>query len=183
MKLGDYMLAAASEAAWRAIAWIVSRRPVAQYLIRKAKRTPYFHLPGYMDRDWLFNGYEADQHGLSDAGRQRDKRFPWLPSIRIHHIHREDLAKHPHDHPWEWARTIILDRWYIEKREGQPARVLRRGDTALLRFGEYHHIERVAEGGVVTMFIVGPYSGKWGFKVEGRKVQPKAYAAQYPERA
>lgn len=168
--------------AWKAIAFVLSRRPVARYLISRADRTPYFHLPGYMHRWWLFNGYEAGGAHLSDSDRQRQKRFPGLPSVRIHHILREDLAQHLHDHPWD-ARTIILEGWYIERREGANARVLRKGDTATIAFGEYHHIERVSSGGVFTLFIVGKYGGKWGFNVDGKKMAPRTYVERNPERA
>ncbi len=173
----------ARELLWHLLAFVVSRRPVARYLIRRARRTPYFHLDGYMSRWWLFNGYGHGRSDMTDAQRQEAKRFPSLPSIRIHHILREDLAKHKHDHPWLWARTFILDGWYIESREFQPARVLNQGDTASIGFGEYHHIERVSEGGVWTMFVVGPWGGKWGFDVEGVKVAPRDYVVMFPERA
>lgn len=181
MKLGDHILATLAPILWRCLAFVVSRRWVTRLIIAKAMRTPYFHLHGYMDRFWLFNGYEECRGDLSDAQRQEAKRFPQLPSIRVHHILREDLAKHPHDHPWDF-RTIILDDWYIERRENAPARVLRRGDTASINFGEYHHIERVAEGGVWTMVIIFDYRGKWGFNVDGKKMSPKLYAIRYPER-
>lgn len=167
---------------WRVIAFIASRRVVADAIIRRAARTPYFHLVGYMGRWWFFNGYEAGRDDLTDAERQAAKPFPRLSSARVHHILREDRAQHLHDHPWD-ARTIILRGWYIECRENGPARVLRRGDTATIRFGEFHHIERVSEGGVWTLFIVGRYGGKWGFNVDGKKVAPRDYVAMYPERA
>lgn len=181
MKLGDHILSALAPAFWRCVAFAVSRRWVSRLIIAKAMRTPYFHLHGYMDRGWLFNGYEKGRDDMDDAQRQAAKRFPRLPSIRVHHILREDLAKHKHDHPWDF-RTFILDNWYIERRENAPARVLRRDDTATIRFGEYHHIERVAEGGVWTMVIIWAYRGKWGFNVDGKKMSPRMYAIRYPER-
>ena len=76
-----------------------------------------------------------------------------------------------------------LKGWYVEERENAPARVLRKGDTAAIAFGEYHHIDRVSEGGVFTLFFVGPWAGDWGFDVDGVKVSPRDYAAMYPERA
>ena len=52
-------MAILSNIAWQLFAFVVSRKPVADYLIGRATRTPYFNLPGYMDRDWLFNAYSA----------------------------------------------------------------------------------------------------------------------------
>jgi len=163
---------------WRAIALILSRPRIAAWLISYAKRMPYRDLPGYMLRNWLFNPY-------SPSGRDTERTergIRWLPAIRVHHILREDLADHPHDHPWD-ARTIILRGWYIEQREGLPRRVLRAGDTAPIRFGEFHHIERVSDGGVFTLFFTWDYFGTWGFKVDGAKVPWREYVATHPERA
>lgn len=171
---------------WKIVAFIVSRRAIASWLIARALRTPYFHLPGYMSRWWLFNPYgggsqgEADQ--ADDSARHR-RRWPWLPSVRIHHIHREDLAEHPHDHPWD-ARTIILWGWYVERkhigRNGVTALMPRRAaDTAPILHGAYHHITTVSPGGVWTLFITWDYRGSWGFLVDGKKVPWREYEANY----
>lgn len=44
-----------AEIAWRILALIVSRRLIANHISKRAQRTPYFHLTGYMNRWWLFN--------------------------------------------------------------------------------------------------------------------------------
>lgn len=164
---------------WRLIALVVSRPPIARYLIERSKRTPYFHLTGYMNRWWLFNGYPARMPG-TDRDRQAARRWGFLPSIRIHHILREDRGAHPHDHPWD-ARTIILDGWYVERRD-RERRVLRGGDTARILHGDFHHIEQVSDGGVLTLFITWKYLGTWGFMVDGRKIPHREYGELYPSR-
>jgi len=157
---------------WRIFAFIVSRSWVRDYLIRRSKRTPYFNLPGYMNRDWLFNGYPE--------GRPELRRFKKLPSFRIHHILRRDLGEHKHDHPWNF-RTFILDGWYREARRetvveypddrGIDVEYLRkRGDTATLDFGQYHEITEVPSGGCWTLVMLGERLGQWGFLVDGVKV-------------
>lgn len=175
------------ELLWRAAAAVVSLPVIANYLIERAKRTPYFNLPGYMDRDWLFNGYSSDQ-SLPPGERGRSKRWRRLPSIRVHHILREDLADHPHDHPWN-ARTIILRGSYIECRWYRAAatwfrvrHVRQPGSTARIRFGDYHHIEQVTAGGVWTLFITFEYCGDWGFLVDGEKVAHREYEERFPLR-
>jgi len=166
---------------WKIVAFIVSRRAIADWLIRRAMRTPYFHLEGYMRRWWLFNPYGGGSQGeadhADDNARHR-RRWAWLPSIRVHHILREDLAAHPHDHPWD-ARTIILRGWYIERQAGVAPRVRRRGDTGAINYGDYHHIERVSSGGVWTLFITWAYRGSWGFLVDGKKVPWREYEAKH----
>ena len=155
---------------------------LADWLIRRAKKTPFSHLDGYMNRWWLFNPYQ-DSNG--DKIKQ-NWLMRWLPSIRVHHILRADLDRHLHDHPWN-ARSIILKGWYIEEREDKAffsfvfnAPALERfrrsaGDTAKLKFGEYHRITEVSPGGVYTLFITFGYQGTWGFKVDGKKVPWREY--------
>jgi len=179
---------------WKLIAYIVSSPTVASWLINRAQRTPYQHIQSadnterYMGRWWLFNPYP---HGSDGDGRL----YPWLPSVRIHHICRADRDRHLHDHPWN-ARTIILRGWYTEERpwhrlsdeEAATADGIlctdefRRGlfhrvsgYTGRLLFGQYHRISSVSEAGVWTLFIVGKKRGTWGFEVNGAKVPWRQY--------
>lgn len=165
------------------IAKFLARPAITDWLIRRAMRTPYFHIKGddgsvYMERYWLFNPYPT---GNDSTGRRWGD---WLPSIRIHRIIREDRDRHLHDHPWN-ARTFILRGWYREVKPRRPCGmsnwsdtypVLRKaGDTATLKFDEYHRIDEVSPGGVWTLFITGKKRGTWGFKVNGRKVPWREY--------
>lgn len=172
---------------WCIISWVVSRRFVADWLIRRAMRTPYTHLPGYMNRYWLFNAYEKKDG-------QEVSPVRWLPSVRVHHILRRDNDRHKHDHPWD-ARTIILKGYYVEDKitdygvtaDGQfYERTLRSvrlpGDTAPILFGDYHSVAEVSEGGVWTLFITFGYQGTWGFLVDGVKVPWRDYMQMYPEK-
>lgn len=162
---------------WELLADFVSRPAVADYLIRRAQRTPYFDLEGYMERDWLFNPYETEGEEAERHGR----KINWLPSIRIHHILRRDNDRHLHDHPWN-ARTIILKGWYIERRlEGtgpfpiEVQYVRCNGDTAEINHGDFHSIDEVSVGGVYTMFFTWDYVGTWGFLVNGKKIPWREY--------
>lgn len=159
---------AIDEAGWQFLGRMAAQQGVRERIIQEALKTPYFDLDGYMERYWLFNPFDQ-VNGVECY------RVPELPSIRIHHILRADLARHPHDHPWN-ARTIILKGWYKEVRDGvEYLRV--EGDTATLNFGEYHHISEVSPGGVWTMFIMDVYEGGWGFLVDGVKVPWREYEA------
>ena len=162
--------------AWKVLARAVAHPRVANWLIRRSQRTPYMHLPGYMRRFWLFNGYD---HGT------RVKRFPRLPSIRIHHILREDRAAHLHSHPWD-ARTIILCGEYMERRRdvdltaefGFDVDVTYRrspGDTASLTPTDLHHITSVSDGGAWTLFITWADVGSWGFQVDSKLIDRHEY--------
>lgn len=168
------------ESIWRIVAHTVSRPLIADFLIRRSLRTPYSHLAGYMDRFWLFNRYECDPDPVTGERRypKRSRLMNALPSIRIHHILRRDLDPAPHDHPWD-ARTIILDGAYVEVRgkpeEGQVQHFRSPGDTAQIRFGEFHNIVDMTDDGVWTMFITYGYRGKWGFWKDGRKIPYDQY--------
>lgn len=171
---------------WNLIGRVAARPAVADWLIRRAQRTPYSPIIKngelYMDRYWLFNPYPDTGESGADKPRWQ---FPI--SIRIHHIVRPDQDRHMHDHPWN-ARTMILRGWYTERRreEQKPSihncdRVVeslyRRipGDTAPLKFGEYHCVTEVSSHGAWTLFITGRYRGTWGFMVNGGKVPYRQY--------
>lgn len=172
---------------WNLIARILAKPVVVDWLIRLAKKTPYFHIISpqtgevYMERYWLFNPYPPSEP-------QNRKRNWFHISIRLHRIMRPDDDRHMHDHPWN-ARTVILRGSYSEVR---PLRdpvlhaILRNlcdghhyirnaGDTATLKYGEYHRIASVSDGGVWTLFITGKYRGTWGFMVDGIKVPYREY--------
>lgn len=181
--------------AWTLIARFLARPAVADYLIRRAQRTPYSAIVKdgdlYMERFWLFNPYP-------DSGKSGADRKPWrFPlSIRIHHIWLPDQDRDLHDHPWN-ARTVILRGDYTEQRreviestgttwsDGDHIRDItyyrEAGDTATLKFGEFHRITDVSQHGVWTLFITGKYRGTWGFNVDGVKVQWRKYLGLEPK--
>lgn len=167
---------------WRLIARLCALPRVADWLIRRAQRVPYWHIYKgdqlYMERYWLFNPY-----WLRGEKTLRSRFMALLPSVRIHHIVRPDDDRDLHDHPWA-ARTIILKGWYYEDRllGLRPDRsprlhsILRdAGETASLQFAEYHKITQISGETVWTLFITWKYQGTWGFLVDGKKVPYKTY--------
>lgn len=178
---------------WSALAWLCTREAIRRRILESAFRTPYAPIMArnddaqvYMGRWWLFNPYRKDAEG-----GQLPARWPWLPSVRVHHIALPDDDRHMHDHPWN-ARTIILQGWYDEEREvvgnDRYSRVLRSlfpgatgyfrrsaGDSLPLRVGEYHRIISVAPGGAYTLFFTFGESHGWGFNVDGKHVPWREY--------
>ena len=166
-----------TESLWRIAAFILSRRPVADYVIRRAQRTPYEPITSrdgsslYMDRWWLFNAYSKDA-----SGNQAPARWPLLPSIRVHHIVRPDDDAHEHNHPWA-ARSVILRGSYVEERreEYTGGRLRCRGFTQPITPDVFHRITDVSAGGAYTLFLTWGGSRGWGFKVGARTVPWREY--------
>ena len=168
---------------WNAIARTLAKPRVAAWLIRRAQRTPYFHLVKrgevYMYRWWLFNPYDHET---------RKRKYPWVPfSVRVHRIMKPDDDRHLHDHPWN-ARTVILRGSYIEETPATmpgslslPAAHAREqhyrvaSGTHQLRPGQYHRITHVTSRGAYTLFITGKNQSDWGFLVDGKKIPWKEY--------
>lgn len=163
---------------WRAVAHIASRPAIADWLIRRAQRTPYTPILSadnsetYMGRWWLANGYHAP--GTHDPN---PRHVSWLPSVRVHHICVPDQDRDLHSHPWV-ARSIILRGWYIEESEARwRLRMLAAGDTYQITPADFHRIRTVPDEGVWTLFITWGYSRSWGFKVGDEVVPWREYVA------
>lgn len=164
---------------WKLVARVASLPRVADWLIRRAQRTPYSNIEHhgslYMERFWLFNP-QTDSQKI---------KYRWLPSIRVNHICRPDIGRDLHDHPFN-SRTIILKGDYWEQRlvEQELGGLLERysmhhrktGDTATVSDKTFHRVTKVSDGGVWTIFISDERHQDWGFLVNGVKVQRRAYA-------
>ncbi len=125
-------------------------------LIAVAKRTPHFHLDGYMNRYFLIP----------------ETRFG---AVRIHEILSSDDDRAYHDHPF-WFVSIILKGKYMEFTPdyqdgiycGDKIEVRRAGSIAFRRASDWHRLELFPGLGgkstpVWTLFICGPRKRKWGF--------------------
>lgn len=146
--------------------WLVDR------IVARAKRTPYFHLPGYMERYWLF-------------------QTRWL-SCRLHVILRSDDDRALHDHPWDYA-TVILRGGYVEVTRDPDAwpltswvrshwdSALQRRDwiapgRVLFRRAESLHRLEIPNGqACLTLFFMRPPRRTWGFMTPTGWVQWQDY--------
>jgi hypothetical protein len=127
---------------------------LADRLIARAQRTPYQHLPGYMERFWLLP-YSR-----------------WRPfAARVHHILRSDDDRAFHDHPWPYL-TIVLRGGYTEVRPlfsdsgiyiGTTSRWHGPGSILFRRAKSWHRLELPAGETAWTLFVSGPKSQSWGF--------------------
>jgi hypothetical protein len=159
---------------WKLLAKFLAVPWVADGIIWWVKESPYYHLPGYMNRWWLFNP-DIDEDG--------NKKYPNCPfSIRVHHILRADADRYPHCHPGDF-RTVILKGYYSEVRRYSEhingILIHRAGDTTTLDEDSYHSVSTVSPGGVWTLFILWQprmrKPGSWGFLVNGEYVPWRKY--------
>lgn len=128
-----------------------------------AKRHPFSHIPGYMERFWVLH-YRR-----------------WMPySIRVHHILRSDTDRHLHDHPWPYI-TIILrgGYWEITKAPDLLGRLQYRWygpGSILVRNKDHRHKLDLVEGTTTwTLFIMGRKVNHWGFFTPEGKIPWRKY--------
>lgn len=128
--------------------WLIDR------LIKRAKRTPYSHIEGYMERYWLI---PYNRIGIA---------------VRIHHILRSDHDRAFHDHPWRYL-TIILRGGYTEVRPrydrsgiylGPTRRWYGPGSVIIRSARSWHRLELLSGETTWTLFITGPKRQGWGFR-------------------
>lgn len=164
---------------------------IADWIIARAKRTPYWHLPRYMNRWWLvpYKPYDQGQsHGFSNGeyfAKWYRQPIAWLLqrfdiAVRVHEILTSDDRSHGfHDHPWAYI-TIILKGGYVEvtpefksgmyvgdKRTWHPP-----GSVLLRRAHNWHSLELFGEQPCTTLFVTFKYRQKWGFLVRPEYKRP-----------
>lgn len=148
-------------------------------IIARSLRTPYTHLPGYMERYWFLR--------IGRRGGGQSGHYP-LIGARVHHILRSDSGRDYHDHPWPFV-TIILRGGYWEWRPvldaagfiiDEQCRWYGPGSVIVRRAGTWHRLVLPAGQTAWTLFCTGPKSQGWGFLVGNRKVAWREYLGVPP---
>lgn len=174
------------------------RRWCSDRLIRRAMKTPYFHLDGYMERYWLVP-YAFQPDGIEGAGCGPvsfwHRPIAWMLqrfgiAIRIHRIMRSDRSDAFHDHPWSYL-TVLLIGAYCEVRpvfkdgmyKHNAVRICIAGDALLRRADSWHRLVLFDNESCWTLFITGPKRQSWGFLEHlHAKTYWRDYVAKHPER-
>lgn len=141
-------------------------------LVRHAKRNPYRHLDGYMERYWLL-------------------RTRWL-SCRLHVILASDDDRALHDHPWNYA-TVVLRGGYTEVTpdpvisgltwachlpEGQRREWIAPGRVLFRRAESLHRLEVPRGQTCLTLFFTGRKRRSWGFQTPQGWLHHRDYVAR-----
>jgi len=140
------------------------------WLIARARRTPYTHINDYMERWWLI---PYNRFGFA---------------VRLHHILRSDDDRAFHDHPWPYL-TIILRGGYTEVKPmfdrsglylGEARRWFGPGSIIARRARSWHRLEVPPGETAWTLFITGPQRQRWGFLAQPRhKIHWREYTNDY----
>lgn len=127
-------------------------------------------------RPWaFFSGFDIGIEGDPYLDRLRIIQTPWF-GWYLHKIHRPDLDRDPHDHPWKIPLldvafiSIVLCGQYTEvvwpdKRDpGQSCtRTHRRFSAHIMSWNSAHSITRI-DGSLWTMVFTGRrHRDGWGF--------------------
>ncbi len=126
-------------------------------LINWAKKRPYDHLAGYMNRWWILP--------------YADSKGSYRPAIRIHEILRSDLGRDFHDHPWDYVSIILRGGYYevipqYDKYRNYVGdkRTWYGPGSIVFRCAEHLHRLELPEGQTcTTLFTTFKYKQKWGF--------------------
>lgn len=129
---------------------------------------------------WAFlQGLDIGADGDPYLDRLRVIQTPWF-GLYLHHIHRPDQDRDPHDHPW-WFASVVLAGAYSERvwpdkrRAGQwHERSRPRWSLCCLNRKSAHLISTI-EKPLWTLVITGPKRAGWGFWRDGQFTSWREY--------
>lgn len=179
---------------------------IRERLIARAKRTPYFHLDGYMNRYWLVPYREVQTrvevfysaYDMSVFIRD-DNTGPvpfWSRPIakllqafdiaaRIHELLRSDRDPAPHSHPWSYLTIILFGGYWEERYDDDGLCISRRwhgpGSILWRPAGSWHRLDLPPGTTTWTLFITFKKQGSWGFNVGGKTVPWREYLKEHKQ--
>jgi hypothetical protein len=170
------------------------------WIIERAKRTPYAHLRGYMNRYHVVPMVSAGTAASNGCGPVSPWRrpFAWVLqrfgiAIRLHEIISSDRARRPgtdrpdfHDHPWPFI-SVILKGGYVEHRPGKAPKFYGPGSVLFRKATDLHYLKLPIgvdgkEIPAVTLFTTLKYQQRWGFLMpDGTKMPYPEYFAKFED--
>jgi hypothetical protein len=117
---------------------------------------------------WAFlEGLDVGADGDPYLDRLRIVQTPWF-GIYLHHIHRPDRDRDPHDHPWAFASLVLAGAYqeqvWPDKRDLARSvwRIRQRWSLRCIGLGGSHSIKSIS-GPLWTLVLTGPRRSDWGF--------------------
>lgn len=129
---------------------------------------------------WAFlSGLDVGTDGDPYLDRLRIIQTP-LFGVYLHHIHRPDRDRDPHDHPWAFASLVLAGAYeesvWPDKRDPQGVFVRRRPRFSGARLDrDAAHIITMVKGPLWTLVLTGPKRSDWGFWRDGHFIPWRKY--------
>ncbi len=162
---------------------------IREALIRRAVRTPYFDIPGYLLRFWLVPYRRSDEPGCGPVSPWRRPIAFGLQLVdiaaRIHAILRSDREHAPHSHPWAYLTVILFGGYWEERYDDDGMCISRRwhgpGSILWRPAGSWHRLDLPPGTTTWTLFITFKKQGSWFFNVNGVKVPWRDYLKEHKQ--
>jgi hypothetical protein len=146
--------------------WLVSHMSSPRVIYDREGKSPYLSRYYIIGRPYMADGSEPiDRFGNPKPEAIFPKTLGF--AIYLHKFHRSDDDNALHNHPWEWARSLILAGGYSEERrepdrETVVRRTIRPGDWVKINADHFHRVD-LLEDDSWSFFIAGPKTSDWGF--------------------
>lgn len=135
--------------------------------------------PGSQMRWAFLEGFDIGAEGDPYLDRLRIIQTPWF-GIYLHHIHRPDKDRDPHDHPWAFASIVLAgaytERVWPDKHDPGRSVIRHRPRWSRAHLGrQAAHIITSLDGPLWTLVLTGPRRAEWGFWADGEFVPWREY--------
>ena len=126
-------------------------------------KSPYLSRYYLIGRPYMKDGSDPiDKFG----NPKQEAIFPHGLGVYLHRFHRSDDDNALHNHPWGWARSLVLSGGYSEERRQEDGatvtrRTVRPGSWVRIDAEDFHRVDLLEED-CWSLFIAGPKTG-WGF--------------------
>lgn len=148
---------------------------IARLFLGRLLREACKHVVEVVDEKKLFRIQRITGYGEEDLYLNRWRLFESKHfGVKLHQFVRSDSDAELHNHPWDWAASLILAGGYSEER-----RVVSSSDNGrwhdtvqqrfflpfslnFLRANTFHRVDLLEED-CWTIFVTGPKVQSWGF--------------------
>jgi len=152
-----------------ALEWLAGRLPPPRVIMDRQGGSPYLSRYYLKGRPYMADGSSP----TDEMGELREGVIvPPGIGVYLHKFHRGDDDRALHNHPWMWARSLILVGGYVEERRVSfpwdtaryrvARRIVRAGAYNRIDADDFHRVE-LLEKDCWSLFIAGPKTGSWGF--------------------
>ena len=157
----------------RFLEWLAGHLPQPRVIYDRAGCSPYLSRYYLIGAPFMTEGSEP----IDRLGSPKPEAIsPRGLGLYLHRFHQSDDDIALHNHPWKWARSLILAGGYWEERRDEDRvtvrRILRKpGAWLRINQDDFHRVD-LLERDSWSLFIAGPKTSSWSFwnRVTGETV-------------